>query len=55
MRKKVDMVKSVYSMMPMVQIISFLYEIEANKNGVGKKLKREKEQAEQMKRVRDRV
>jgi len=37
------LVKSVYSMMPMVQIISFLCEIETGKNGVGNKQEREKE------------
>ncbi len=32
----VDTVKSVFSMIPMVKIISFLYEIEKGKNRVGK-------------------
>jgi hypothetical protein len=36
-------VKSVYSIIPMVKIIPFLYEIEEGKNTVGKGREREKE------------
>jgi hypothetical protein len=43
--ESIDTVKSVYSMMPIVQIISFLSEIETGKNGVGNKQEREKERA----------
>jgi hypothetical protein len=43
--ENIDKVKSVYSMMPMVQIIFFLCEIETGKNGVGNKQEREKERA----------
>ena len=37
------MLKSVNSMMPVVQIISFLYKMEAGKNGVGNKRERGRE------------
>jgi hypothetical protein len=49
-------VRSIYSMMPVIQIISFLYEIETGKNEVGNKQEREKERArERIKRVGGRV
>jgi hypothetical protein len=49
-------VKSVYSMMTMVQIISFLYEIWTGRNGVTNRQERKKERArEQVKRVRGEV
>jgi hypothetical protein len=38
--ENVDLVKSVYSMMIMVQIIPFLYERETGKNGVGREQER---------------
>jgi hypothetical protein len=40
--------KSVFSMMPLVQIDFLLYQIEAGKNRVGSKQKREKERQRQM-------
>jgi hypothetical protein len=36
-------VRSIYSMMLMVQIIYFLYKIKTGKNGVGSKQEKEKE------------
>ncbi len=49
-------VKSVYSMMTMVQIISFLSEIWTGRNGVTNRQERKKERArEQVKRVRGEV
>jgi hypothetical protein len=43
--ENIDTMKSVYSMMPVVQIIYFLCEIETGKNGVGNMQEREKERA----------
>jgi hypothetical protein len=43
-----DSVKSVYSIIPMVKIIPFLYEVEKGKNRVGKEQEREKEIAREM-------
>jgi len=37
------LLNSVYSMMPVVQIIFFLYKMEAGKNGVGNKRERGRE------------
>jgi hypothetical protein len=41
--ENIDTVISVYSIMPVVQIISFLCEIETGKKGVGNKQERAKE------------
>jgi hypothetical protein len=50
-------VNPVYSMMPLAQIISYLYKTEKGKNGVGNKQEREREreQEKRIKRVGGRV
>ncbi len=51
------MLKLVYSMMPVIKIISYLYKMEAGKNRVGNKEERgrEREREEQIKRVGSRA
>jgi hypothetical protein len=46
--ENIDMEKSVYSMMPMVKIISFLYEIETGKNREGRRQERVKARVREM-------
>ncbi len=55
--KEQHLVNPVYSMMPLVQIIFYLYKTETGKNGVGNKREREREreQEKRTKRVGGRV
>jgi hypothetical protein len=46
-------VRSIYSMMPMGKIISFLYEIDTSKNGMGSRLERERERERERNGLRE--